>query len=1312
MSVQRARWLAFGALLGLAIPALALDPGLAISQYRVDRWTKREGLPQNSVLAMAEDSRGYVWLGTQEGLARFDGMAFRSFRLEDTPELGDNYISALYAEAGGSLWIGTATGRVRRYDGTRFSSPVASTEYLGEIRAISRDGEGRLLFAFHAGGLRRLVAGSRLERVLDRDGRPIASADAITRGPGGEVWVGGGGSLFLARGGAFERFELPLLAGRQITALAADRAGGIWIGTEEPWVGRYEQRGGLLVPSGEPFEAGGSIRVLRIDAAGTLWIGGAAGLARIRATAHPVLEREPGTLGGVVDSLLEDRAGGLWVGTHAAGAVRLRYDETVPFGKPEGLPDDATWNVLQTRDGTLWISTSGGLVRRLGGRFERTAIPGFPSEDVVALLEAHDGTVWAGTYGNGLFRLPHAGRPLERLGVEDGLPPGPITAVFEGSDGALWVGSREGLARRPADGPFAPVHLTGPAQTYVSSILEDRSGRVWIATSDGLFVSPQKSDGRVIREPSLGHAPLNALHLDAEGRLWVATNDRGIAVSEEGRFWRIDRSRGFPAGLVLWIVEDLLGHLWFSTNHGIFRARRADLLAAARGQRTGLEVRHFGVGDGLRDEECSGTGQPAGWRTRDGQVWFPTASGVIAIDPRRIRAPRPPTAMLEAMGIDGGAQRPAGGRSMEFPPGRGELEVHFTALGSDEANGTTFRYRLAGYDQDWIEAGTRRVAFYTRLSPRSYHFDVQARHEDGGAWGPSASVPLRLAPHLHQTWIFRLLVAVAATLLAIGLVHLRSRRLSALVARRTAELSAANRSLTESLTREAELRVSAERASAVKAEFLATVSHELRTPLNAILGFSEMLRDSSLTPRQRELITVVQASGESLLRLVNEILDLTRAESGAIALADEVFPLAETFESALDLVAADAAAKGLELALAIAPGARCQARGDGPRLRQIVINLLANAVKFTERGGVAVWVETAEMDGRLDVRFEVVDSGIGITFEERDRIFDPFHQVEASHSRRYEGSGLGLAITRRLLQAMEGTITVESQLGLGSVFRAAVKLRKAAETPSMPPPPLAHRSVLIAGFSPPVEHIISRQLASWGARVRPLPPAGPSARARRRPAAFGIASGPLPAGGASLVPAWLRLVPANETGEAHPGEIRLRWPLSPSKLAAAIGRLLRDEPAVEPAPVEIEPSAARALPVSGVPPRLLVVEDNQINQMVVLAMLESLGLEADLAASGPEALDLFTRTPYNLILLDIRMPGMDGLELTRRIRSRTGIDQPKIVALTASAMEEDRQRCLTAGVDAYLSKPVRIDDLVAVLTRFSPSGCEPAPPPK
>ena len=1311
MSVLRARWLAFGALLGLAIPALALDPGLAISQYRVDRWTKWEGLPQNSVLAMAEDSRGYVWLGTQEGLSRFDGTAFRSFRLEDTPELGDNYISALYAEADGSLWIGTANGRVRRYDGTRFHSPVASTEYLGEIRAISSDGEGaafRLSYGRPPSSRRGqpAPAGARQGRPSDRQRR---------RDHARPRWRGLGRRRRFPLPGKERRLRAIRAAAPRRPADQCPRGGPgrRHLDRHRRAVGRrYEQRGGRLVPSGEPFEAGGPIRALRIDTAGTLWIGGTTGLARIRATAHPVVEREPGTIGGVVDSLLEDHAGGLWVGTHAAGAVRLRYDETVPFGKPEGLPDDATWNVLQTSDRALWVSTNGGFVRRLAGRFERTAIPGFPSEDVVALLEARDGTVWAGTYGNGLFRLPHAGRPLERLGVEDGLPPGPITAVFEDSDGALWIGSREGLARRPAGGPFAPVPLTGPAQTYVSSILEDRSGRVWIATSNGLFASPQKSGGRVIREPGLGHAPLNALFVDAEGRLWVATNDRGIAVLEGGRFWRIDRSRGFPAGLVLWIVEDLLGHLWFFDQPRHLpgpprrparggtgpadRDRGAPLRSRRRAARRRM-LRH-GTAGGLAHARRAGLVSHRLGRDRDRSRADPGAAPTHR--DARSRGHRRRRSAPGRRPIDGISAGPRRARSPLHGAGLGRSEWDHLSLPA--------RRLRPGLDRGGHAAGR---LLHPPLSP------LLPLRRPGAPRGWRRLGTFRLgspplAPHLHQTWVFRILAAAAAALLAIGLVHLRSRRLSALVAHRTAELSAANCSLTESFSREAELRVRAEQASAVKAEFLATVSHELRTPLNAILGFSEMLRDSPLTPRQREFVAAVQSSGESLLRLVNEILDLTRAESGALALTEEVFPLAETFESALDLVAADAAAKGLELAMAIAPGADCQARGDGPRLRQIVINLLANAVKFTERGGVAVWVEAAETDGRLDVRFEVVDSGIGITAGERDRIFDPFHQVEASHSRRYEGSGLGLAITRRLLQAMEGTITVESQLGLGSVFRAAVKLRKAAETPSMPPPPLAHRSVLITGFSPPVEHIVSRQLASWGARVRPLPPAGPSDRARRRPAAFGIASGPLPAGGASLVPAWLRLVPANETGEVHPGEIRLRWPLSPSKLAAAIGRLLGDAPAVEPAPVEIEPSAARALPVSGVPPRLLVVEDNQINQMVVLAMLESLGLEADLAASGPEALDLFTRTPYNLILLDIRMPGMDGLELTRRIRSRTGIDQPKIVALTASAMEEDRQRCLAAGVDAYLSKPVRIDDLVAVLARFSPPGCEPAPPPK
>lgn len=1292
-------WLALGIVLGLAVDASGLDPDLAISQYRVDRWLKREGLPQNSVLAMAEDRAGYLWLGTQEGLARFDGMTFRSFRVEDTPELGDNYISALHAGADGTIWVGTGTGQIRYWDGDRFSRPTASDEYLGEVSAISSNGTGRPLFAFHAGGLRRLTATGRIELVSDRDGHPIDGADVIAHGPGGEAWVGGKGALFVERGGTFERIALPHLAGRRITALAVDRAGGVWIGTDESWVWRFENRGGRLLPAGDPVEAGGSIRALRVDAAGTLWIGGAGGLARIRTTARPSVEHEAGTV-GVVDSLLEDRAGSLWVGTHSAGAVRLRFDEALPLGKPEGLPDDATWNVLETRDGSLWISTNGGLVRRSADRIQRIAIPGFPSGDVVALHEANDGALWAGTYGNGLFRLPHAGRPLEQLGAGEGLPPGPVTAVFEDSSGALWVGSREGLARRPAGGSFEPVPLgSGPVQIYVASILEDRSGQIWIATSDGLFVS---SGGKMVREPSLRHVPLNALLFDAEGRLWAATNDRGIAVREGGRFVRIDRRHGLPAGLVLWIVEDLLGNLWLSTNHGIFRAGRADLLAVAQGRRTRIEVRLFGMGDGLRDDECSGTGQPAGWRTHDGKVWFPTASGVVAIDPRRIEPPRPPVAVLDAMSIDGGAPRPVRGQPIELPPGRGELEIRFTATGSDEADGTTFRYRLAGYDQDWVEADTRRAAFYTRLSPGTYRFSVEARHQDGGGWGPAAALAVGLAPHLHETWPFRLLAAAAATLALIGLVHLRSRRLSTLVARRTAEVSATNRRLEESLVREAELRVRAERAAAVKAEFLATVSHELRTPLNAILGLSELLRDSPLAPQQQEFAVLIRASGESLLQLVNEILDLTRVESGSLELSEDVFSLPDPFESALQLVAADSAAKGLEIALGIAPGAARRVYGDSSRLRQIVINLLANAVKFTDRGGAALWLEAVEVNGRLEVRFEVLDSGIGIRAEERERVFEPFHQAEASHNRRYGGSGLGLAIAQRMIQAMDGTITVESETGLGSTFRVTLWLRPADEAAPGAACPLAHQNVVVVGFSPPVERILSLQLASWD--IRRLPPPEPFAGAARTVTSLGITSGPPRAPEALLAPVWIRLVPPSEPEEADPGELRLHWPLTPHRLAAAFERALAG---VEPA-MESEAPPAKILALPDGSPRLLVVEDNPVNQLVMMAMLHSLGLPATLAGGGEEALDLVAGTPYDIILLDVQMPGMDGLELTRRIRSRGGVHQPAIIAVTASAMEDDRQRCIAAGMDGYLSKPVQRAELAAVLTRFSPPGGTPA----
>jgi signal transduction histidine kinase/ligand-binding sensor domain-containing protein len=1276
------------------ILAAALDPSRAITQYRSDRWTRREGLPQMSVLSGLQDRAGYLWLGTQEGLARFDGVSFRTFKIEDTPALGSNYIAALFEDRRGRIWIGTGEGNIAWVDGEAIVPFPRGGAIRGIVVGFAEGPGGELFVGFRGAGLQR-IAGERLEPVADRDGRPLGQIGSLVQGRDGEIWAGGEDRLFRYHGGGWTRYDFPGLPDRRVTALAVHPDGEILFSEETGTVRRMRPNGRSLEAVEPGWQLPSAVRELFVDRDRAVWIGTESGLARRRAdpasSTGSIIELWPAGPRSTVGAFFEDREGGLWIGTNLEGLLRLRADEVVPLGAREGLPDDKAWNVMAASDGAVWVTTDGGLARIAEGRVERVSVPGLPGGDGVALGERRDGSVWFGTYRHGLFRLPRGGEGLRRFTRAEGLPAGPITVVFEDSKGRLWVGSREGLAVE--SGPqFQLVRLVaGDVQPYISAIVEDRKGTLWIATTAGLFAHGPSGIRSYGSGDGLAHAALNTLLLDREGRLWVGTNGRGVQVLDSGRFRTVDPRHGLPS-TVSWILEDDLGGIWFSSNLGLFRAGRKALLRAARGAAEPLAPRRFGLGDGMVEEECAGTGQPAGTRTPDGRVWFPTGSGIVSVDPARLAPPVPPPPAFEGVVVDGRAapfpRAPRGAREtpLDLAPGRGDVEIRFTALGLDEAPGTRFRYRLEGYDKVWVETGQRRSAFYTRLAPGSYRFEVQALHDDGGAWSAPAALAFRLRPHFYETAWFHSLLAVAAVLTLYGGIRWRSRRLE----RRAAELSLANRSLAEAAEeaeaalrraeeaqREAEHHArEARRAAEVKGAFLATMSHELRTPLNGVLGFSSLLLDSELEPRQREFVEIIRASGETLLTLVNQVLDLSQSDRDKLTLVAEPFWVPDCFEEAVELVAPAAEAKGLDLALAIDDGACRRAVGDRTRVREIATNLLANAVKFTESGGVLATVCARVEESRLAIVLEISDTGIGIAPENLSRIFQPFEQVDASLSRRYGGAGLGLAIASRLCSWMQGTLSVESEPGKGSTFTATVRLDLAPSPADAPARiRLDGQLVLLSGLTGQTLAAVERQLRFWGAVV----PCGPIGEADRD-FAFGITADTAEPGGA--IP-WIRLVSPDPAPASASGVVLLR-PVRPSRLAAAVLRALAPVPEASPAG---SPAGS---------PSILIVEDDPVSRQLLRACLVGLGYAPDTVESGEAALEVLESRRYDLLLLDIQMPGMDGFEVARRVRARYG-SQPRMVALTAATMEGDRERCLASGMDDYLSKPMRFERLAEVV---------------
>ena len=541
------------------------------------------------------------------------------------------------------------------------------------------------------------------------------------------------------------------------------------------------------------------------DSDGSLWIGTAGGgLNRFRDGRFTALTKPKALSNNVVVSLYEDRERSLWIGTDGDGLNRLRDGKVTPFGTKEGLSNDVVRSVYEDRQGTLWIGTDGGGLNRFkDGRFTTfTTKDGLSSDHVASIFEDRAGSLWIGTLGGGLNRLRPAGG-FSAFTTKQGLASDDVVAIYEDREGVLWVGTTGGLSRLK-DGRFTSfTRKDGLSDDRIKSIYEDRDGGLWIGTigglnrfKDGHFTSFTTKDG-------LSDNRVAALHEDADGTLWIGTSGGGLDRFRDGRFTAITAKAGLHDDRVLDTFEDSQGNLWMSCNRGIYRASKKDLNAFADGKLARIASPSYGMSDGMRSPECNGENQPAGWKTRDGRLWFPTIKGVAVIDPAHLPLnPFPPPVALEEVVADGRSLDGAPGSTVVLQPGSAKLVLRYTALSLRVPQRVRFMYRLDGFDKDWVDAGTERTAHYTNLPPGTYRFRVKASNDDG-VWNENgAALELRLLPFFHQTRTFQALCALGLVFLGTGAHRLRMRRLKRradqlerIVAEQTRDLRVANEDL-------------------------------------------------------------------------------------------------------------------------------------------------------------------------------------------------------------------------------------------------------------------------------------------------------------------------------------------------------------------------------------------------------------------------------------------------------------------------------------------------------------------------------------
>jgi ligand-binding sensor domain-containing protein/signal transduction histidine kinase len=863
-AIGHRRWL-WAVLLLCAQVAAGLDPHRGLDHYGHQVWRTDSGLPQNTVHAILQTRDGYLWLGTEGGLVRFDGIDFVTFDAENTPQLASDTVFDLMQDDAGTLWISTAVGLLsyrdgvfqaytaarglpadtvwfsyqdRRHrvwaltsagpavlDGRRFTA-IAGAQAATPLnrQALAEDGQGRLWLGGSNGVFvvetrRRTSANTDTQapllslHLLSGSAVNAVEVDGLDRSQTGitqtSIWLGTSEGLKHYARGVVTDAPLPgneapgHRAKTEVTALHPDAIGGLWVGTSDGLV-HLGANGSALPVRGSATEVK---RVNRFftDRAGVLWIAAERGIFRMVDDQLQSFAAGSDLAGSQVLAIFEDREGDMWLGSDAGGLHLLRDQKFITYTSNDGLSGNVVRCVFQSANGELWIGTDGaGLNRRTSSGFVHfTTADGLTSNVILSLADGANGDLWVGTpdglnllhsdgvQGNGQPRIR-----VQRFTAAEGLPDEFIRSLYTDRDGSLWIGTRHGLSHL-SGGKFTNfTSMDGLGSDLIGVLLRDRGhrsrgerlgdlgGDLWIGTSGGLSrLHDGKFDNDTTRQglanntvtaisqgdPKTGDATTRG---EATGNqpmtLWLGTNGGGL-----NRLQRTGEQRSIAAfpfsakglpGSIYSILEDGQGELWLSSSSGIYRVSVAELRAYATGARRDFAVSAYGTADGMNIRECSEGGHPAGWKLADGSLWFATLDGVSTIDPAH--APEnnvaPPVVIEKVLVND---QLREGNAELTLPPGANRLEFQYVGLSFVAPQKVQYRYRLKGFDRDWIDAGNRRSAFYTNLPPARYQFEVIAANNDG-VWNKTgASLDLRLLPHYYQTWWFYTALAMAGLLL-------------------------------------------------------------------------------------------------------------------------------------------------------------------------------------------------------------------------------------------------------------------------------------------------------------------------------------------------------------------------------------------------------------------------------------------------------------------------------------------------------------------------------------------------------------------